>query len=33
MIAVSYFVSSVLLMSFLSLALMVGVYLLLKRGG
>jgi hypothetical protein len=32
MIAVSYFVSSALLMSLISITLMVAVYLLLKRG-
>jgi len=32
MIAVSYFASSALLMSLISIALMVAVYLLMKRG-
>lgn len=32
MIAVSYFVSSALLMSLISIALMVAVYLLMRRG-
>lgn len=32
MIAVSYFVSSALLMSLISIALMVGVYVFLRRG-
>jgi hypothetical protein len=32
MIAVSYFVGSALLMSLISIALMVAVYLLMKRG-
>ena len=32
MIAVAYFVSSALLMSLISIALMVAVYLLMKRG-
>jgi uncharacterized membrane protein HdeD (DUF308 family) len=32
MVAISYFVASALLMSLLCLALMVGVYLLLKQG-
>jgi hypothetical protein len=32
MIAASYFVSSALLMSLISIALMVAVYLLMKRG-
>jgi uncharacterized membrane protein HdeD (DUF308 family) len=32
MVAISYFVGSALLMSLLCLALMAGVYLLLKRG-
>ncbi len=32
MIVVSYFVSSALLMSFISIALMVAVYLLVKQG-
>ena len=32
MIAVAYFVSSALLMSLISIALMVAVYLLVKRG-
>jgi hypothetical protein len=32
MVAVSYFVSSALLMSLISIALMVAVYLLVKRG-
>ena len=33
MIAVSYFVSSALLMSLISIAVVVAVYLLVKRGG